>query len=71
MKEKFNKDELIVKIKESQATVPVIMIMGLLLFLSLILGVSSMVGKKDIVETVETASDVQKRDMLTEIFGNL
>lgn len=67
MKEKFNKDELIVKIKESQATVPVIMIMGLLLFLSLIFGISSMVGKKDIVETVETASDVQKRDMLTEM----
>ncbi len=67
MKEKFNKDELIVKIKESQATVPVIMIMGLLLFLSLLLGISSMVGKKNIVETVENASDVQKRDMLTEM----
>ncbi|MBR5595862.1 MAG: hypothetical protein IKW30_00450 [Lachnospiraceae bacterium] len=67
MKQKFNKDEMIVKIKESKATIPVLVIMGLLLFLALILGVCSIVGKRDIMKTVESASDVQKRDMMTEM----
>ncbi len=64
---KLNKDELIVKIKESKATVPVILIMGLLLFLSLIFGVGSVVGKREIVSTTKSVSDSQKQDMMLEM----
>ena len=64
---KLNKDELIAKIKESKATVPVMLIMGLLLFLSLIFGVGSVVGKREIVSTTKSVSDSQKQDMMQRL----
>lgn len=67
MKHKLNKDELIVKIKESKATIPVLVIMGMLLFLFLILGVGLITGKNEIVETTELGNESQRQDMMAEM----
>lgn len=67
MKQKFNKDELILKIKEWKATIPVLAIMGLLLFLFLILSVFLITGKSEIVETTELANETQRQDMMAEM----
>lgn len=63
MREKLHMDELILKIRQSKATVPVLVILGMLLFLSLLLSIGLRTNKRDIVNT----SEVQRQEMLTEM----
>lgn len=67
MKEKRKKNEVLVKMKHSKAAIPVIILMGLLLFLSLIFGISLVTGNGKTVDTIETAGGMQSREMHNEM----
>ncbi len=67
MRKKIEENELYIKLKNHKATIPVLIISGLLLILALILGISFYTGKKELLEITESTSDSTTTEMMGEM----
>ena len=67
MRKKIEENELYIKLKNHKATIPVLIISGLLLVLALILGISFYTGKKELLEITESTSDSATSEMMGEM----
>ena len=69
MRKKLEENELYIKLKNNKATIPVLIISGLLLLLALFLGISFYTGKKELMETNQSTSDLATNEMMEEMEG--
>ena len=67
MRKKIEENELYIKLKNHKATIPVLIISGLLLALALILGITFYTGKKELLEITESTSDSATSEMMGEM----